>query len=81
MQKRLLQLHYEESKVWFSYSRNRYHVENFLQLYLIYLQLKICNFSFIKDNFGSQSLGFCICLTNENKQQFSYTVILIKTNN
>ena len=34
MQKRLLQLHYEESKVWFSYSRNRYHVENFLQLYL-----------------------------------------------
>ena len=34
MQKRLLQLHYEESKVWFSYSWNQYHVKNFLQLYL-----------------------------------------------
>ena len=33
MQKRLLQLHYEESKVWFSYSWNQYHVENFLQLF------------------------------------------------
>ena len=34
MQKRLLQLHYEESKVCFSYSWNQYHVENFLQLHL-----------------------------------------------